>query len=457
METTLFGGPPELGNMLKLANGQIGFMTIFSHPLFANVADIIPAMNFAAEEILTNKGVWFTRAEHEKMKQIVKKGTGYGDGGAVSPRSQSPVGHGRKPQDNGEKRSSYFPSSPLRQQAESPEGSPSRRGLERKSGNTTPQNQSRRSSMQAAAGIPVSGNGQESPSRKSRRKSREVQSAPNGHHDPNFGSSENEDPNLRQKARDALLNDLSSSNLSDDSRDAANSMRAGSMAVPVADDTKDAGMGGPSAMGAFTFATSNEKDPVRRYDPEQHYPPVHNSARASAPATDVLNQRRAEAATEAVQPPIGHSGSNTTSSNLRGGDDNTLTPTHSTEATSYTSDKSDDIARQQRKNEFEVKRSRAASAPMQVPSPNLRPSFSMSSTQSGSQMSSKQDLDARVMNGDVGSERSGGSPSRGRKASTRTLGRKRSKIKMGLMFWKKKDVDEEKDEDVEAERSKECT
>ena len=48
METTLFGGPPEIGNMMKLANGQIGFMSMFAHPLFANVTDVIPAMGFAA-------------------------------------------------------------------------------------------------------------------------------------------------------------------------------------------------------------------------------------------------------------------------------------------------------------------------------------------------------------------------------------------------------------------------
>lgn len=449
METTLFGGPPELGNMLKLANGQIGFMTIFAHPLFANVADIIPAMSFAADEILTNKGVWFTRAEHEKMKQIVKQGTGYGDGGSVSPRSQSPTDLGRKPLAAGEKRTSFFPSSPLSKRAELPEGSPSRKELESKSGNTTPQTQSRRSSMQAAAGIPVAGNGEESSQRKPRTKSRdirEVNSAPNGHRESGLTSSENSDPNLRQLARQSLINnDLSqSSGLSDDSVDAANSMRAGSMAIPVADDQRDAATSGPSALSSFTFATSDEKDPVRRYDPDQHYPAVHNSARASAPASDLELQQQAGSATQAVQAPIGHSGSNE-SSNLRGGDDNTLTPTHSTEATSYMSDKSEEVARQ-RRNEFEVKRNRAASAPIEAPSRNLRPSFSMSSTQNGSQMSNKPDMDSRMLNGDIESQE-GGSPSRGRKASTRTLGRKRSKIKMGLQFWKKKKDVDEKDED----------
>ena len=61
METVLFGGPPEIGNVLKLANSQIGFMTIFAHPLFQNVADLVPAMGFASAEILNNKGVWSTK------------------------------------------------------------------------------------------------------------------------------------------------------------------------------------------------------------------------------------------------------------------------------------------------------------------------------------------------------------------------------------------------------------
>ena len=117
METTLFGGPPEIGNMLKLANGQIGFMTIFAHPLFANVADIIPSMDFAADEITKNKGVWFTRAENEKLKNSFRNQTGYHEGN-VSPRTQSPVGKDRKPLHSKE---GYFPSSPLRGPAASKE------------------------------------------------------------------------------------------------------------------------------------------------------------------------------------------------------------------------------------------------------------------------------------------------------------------------------------------------
>src|ERR1700733_12819526 len=96
METVLFGGPPEIGNVLKLANSQIGFMTIFAHPLFQNVTDLVPAMGFASAEILNNKGVWFTKLEQEKRIEQLKLDSEFGDGGAISPRSQSPVEQNRK-------------------------------------------------------------------------------------------------------------------------------------------------------------------------------------------------------------------------------------------------------------------------------------------------------------------------------------------------------------------------
>jgi 3',5'-cyclic-nucleotide phosphodiesterase len=120
METTLFGGPPEIGNVMKLANGQIGFMTIFAHPLFANVTDVIPAMGFAAAEILNNKGVWITRIEQEKRKQQLRSEGSFNDG-AVSPRSQSPVP--KKPETLNTTHSAstgYFPASPLRHASNPP-------------------------------------------------------------------------------------------------------------------------------------------------------------------------------------------------------------------------------------------------------------------------------------------------------------------------------------------------
>jgi 3',5'-cyclic-nucleotide phosphodiesterase len=120
METTLFGGPPEIGNLMKLANGQIGFMGIFAHPLFANVTDVIPAMGFAAAEIINNKTVWMTRIEQEKRRQNFMNGSNFHDG-AVSPRSQSPAP--RKPERlhmGSAPSTGYFPASPLRHASNPP-------------------------------------------------------------------------------------------------------------------------------------------------------------------------------------------------------------------------------------------------------------------------------------------------------------------------------------------------
>lgn len=111
METTLFGGPPEIGNMMKLANGQIGFMSMFAHPLFANVTDVIPAMGFAAAEINNNKGVWYNRMEQEKRRRHLMNEGGFSDG-AISPRSQSPAP--RKMDKLQTPSTGYFPASPLR-------------------------------------------------------------------------------------------------------------------------------------------------------------------------------------------------------------------------------------------------------------------------------------------------------------------------------------------------------
>ncbi|RMZ80977.1 hypothetical protein DV738_g2380, partial [Chaetothyriales sp. CBS 135597] len=126
METTLFGGPPELGNMLKLANGQIGFMTIFAHPLFSNVADIIPAMGFAADEINKNKSVWANRAEMEKEKQkqtVRPRSPSPLDPGTVSPGTRSLAdGSGDPVPDDGEAKSGN--ESPTNAHASSPIADP---------------------------------------------------------------------------------------------------------------------------------------------------------------------------------------------------------------------------------------------------------------------------------------------------------------------------------------------
>jgi 3',5'-cyclic-nucleotide phosphodiesterase len=89
--TTLFGGPPELGNLTKLANSQIGFMNIFAGPLFEAVTDILPPMVFAVEEIKKNQGIWKRKVENEKAKNTSEKSRGArASEGLPSPRSGSP-------------------------------------------------------------------------------------------------------------------------------------------------------------------------------------------------------------------------------------------------------------------------------------------------------------------------------------------------------------------------------
>ena len=89
--TTLFGGPPELGNLTKLANSQIGFMNIFANPLFESVADILPAMQFAVDEIAANQNIWKAKIEEEKTKVNSKYlSPRHLDDGFRSPRSSSP-------------------------------------------------------------------------------------------------------------------------------------------------------------------------------------------------------------------------------------------------------------------------------------------------------------------------------------------------------------------------------
>ncbi|KAI9876040.1 MAG: 3',5'-cyclic-nucleotide phosphodiesterase [Pleopsidium flavum] len=94
--TALFGGPPELGSLIKLANSQIGFMNIFARPLFEAVTDVFPAMQFTVDEILANKAVWEGKIEKEKQKgkekELAKGGTlRLPLEGFHSPRSGSPI------------------------------------------------------------------------------------------------------------------------------------------------------------------------------------------------------------------------------------------------------------------------------------------------------------------------------------------------------------------------------
>lgn len=68
MPSCLFGGPPVREDIIKLGESQIGFMNIFARPLFEAVTDILPAMQFAVDEILTNKAIWEKKIDDERQK-----------------------------------------------------------------------------------------------------------------------------------------------------------------------------------------------------------------------------------------------------------------------------------------------------------------------------------------------------------------------------------------------------
>ncbi|PWY95662.1 high affinity cAMP phosphodiesterase [Aspergillus sclerotioniger CBS 115572] len=89
METALFGGPPELGNVYKLATSQIGFMSIFALPLFEGVSDILPDLKFTVEHIRSNQSKWHFLADMEKNRQTLQADLRPDD--LVSPRTQSPI------------------------------------------------------------------------------------------------------------------------------------------------------------------------------------------------------------------------------------------------------------------------------------------------------------------------------------------------------------------------------
>ncbi|KAJ4345166.1 3',5'-cyclic-nucleotide phosphodiesterase [Ascochyta clinopodiicola] len=72
MPSCLFGGPPVQNDTIKLGESQIGFMNIFARPLFEAVTDILPAMRFAVDEILTNKSIWDDRIDQEKQRRKTK-------------------------------------------------------------------------------------------------------------------------------------------------------------------------------------------------------------------------------------------------------------------------------------------------------------------------------------------------------------------------------------------------
>ena len=93
METCLFGGPPELGNVVRLGTSQVGFMDIFAIPLFRTMSLVLPGMKFTVDEIQANKAIWERTIEAEKQRNTSSsKSTASAEERAQAAQSQRGVG-----------------------------------------------------------------------------------------------------------------------------------------------------------------------------------------------------------------------------------------------------------------------------------------------------------------------------------------------------------------------------
>ena len=55
--------PPVTGSVLALAKSQVGFMGLFAIPLFKNLSDVLPEMEFSVRELGANRDAWTQKIE----------------------------------------------------------------------------------------------------------------------------------------------------------------------------------------------------------------------------------------------------------------------------------------------------------------------------------------------------------------------------------------------------------
>ncbi|KAJ3475990.1 hypothetical protein NLG97_g9276 [Lecanicillium saksenae] len=87
-------------DLLSLSNAQLGFMNMFAIPLFQGVADIMPSLKYAVDELEINRQIFEQKAHDEKLRQatdeierrkLLREGT-------FSPKTRSWVAE--EPEDN---------------------------------------------------------------------------------------------------------------------------------------------------------------------------------------------------------------------------------------------------------------------------------------------------------------------------------------------------------------------
>lgn len=86
IKSTLFAAPAT--ETIALAKSQIGFMNMFARPLFENVTDIMPPMQYCVDELLGNIRAWEGRIAEERLRQQHELDDPMRDG-MLSPRSMS--------------------------------------------------------------------------------------------------------------------------------------------------------------------------------------------------------------------------------------------------------------------------------------------------------------------------------------------------------------------------------
>lgn len=91
LPTCLFGGPPDRGDAVKMAESQIGFMNIFAGPLFEGISDILPAMRFSVAELEANRSTWEKKIEIERTRRGSLLRHSVGTAASPKTRSQSVV------------------------------------------------------------------------------------------------------------------------------------------------------------------------------------------------------------------------------------------------------------------------------------------------------------------------------------------------------------------------------
>lgn len=72
--------PPVTGSVLALARSQVGFMSLFAVPLFQQLSDVLPEMQFSVKVLKENKSKW-----QAKIDQFTPQPDGRMDGSASRP------------------------------------------------------------------------------------------------------------------------------------------------------------------------------------------------------------------------------------------------------------------------------------------------------------------------------------------------------------------------------------